>query len=173
MKQKIFFALMLLSAALTANAYDFEVDGLYYSYDTYGVTIVASPDWYQFSDLEIPETVTYEDATYIVNGIGPGAFSNCVYLKSVIIPSTVYRIGEQAFAWSGLKSITIPSSVYEIYAEAFYGCFELTSVYFESICVGENMFGNCPNLTTIKVNEWNQNYDSRENCNAIIETKSG
>ena len=50
---------------------------------------------------------------------------------------------------SGLTSITIPNSV--------------TSI-------GTSPFGGCDELTSIKVQEGNTKYDSRNNCNAIIET---
>ena len=62
------------------------------------------------------------------------------------------EIGEFAFAGcSGLTSITLPESVTEI---------------------GEFAFTECSNLESIKVNENNKVYDSRENCNAIIEKSS-
>ena len=62
----------------------------------------------------------------------------------------VTSIGSYAFSYcSGLTSITIPKSV--------------TSI-------GEYAFLNCSGLTTIIVEKGNTTYDSRENCNAIIET---
>jgi hypothetical protein len=38
--------------------------------------------------------------------------------------------------------------------------------------IGEGAFGGCDKLTKIKVTPGNPVYDSRNNCNAIIETKS-
>ena len=67
-----------------------------------------------------------------------------------IIPEGVTEIGFQAFYdCKDLISITIPKSVTEIGALAFNGC---------------------TGLTSIVVAEGNSVYDSRENCNAIIET---
>lgn len=38
--------------------------------------------------------------------------------------------------------------------------------------IGYSIFANCTGLSTIKVNEGNSKYDSRDNCNAIIESGS-
>jgi hypothetical protein len=64
----------------------------------------------------------------------------------------VTSIGGSAF-WEcfGLTSITIPNSVTSIGDSAFYGCTGLTSIVVEN---------------------GNSKYDSRNNCNAIIETAS-
>ena len=81
------------------------------------------------------------------------------YTGSVTIPSTVTyngttysvtRIGEDAFSiCRGLTSVTIGNSV--------------TSL-------GEGAFYHCKDLTSIIVEDANSTYDSRDNCNAIIET---
>ena len=84
-----------------------------------------------------------------VEGIGNYAFEDCTSLTSISIPSSVTEIGEGAFYGTGITSITIPSSV--------------------SI-IGGWLFGECANLEQIIVEEGNSIYDSRGNCNAIIET---
>ncbi|MDD7654586.1 MAG: leucine-rich repeat domain-containing protein, partial [Sodaliphilus sp.] len=71
-------------------------------------------------------------------------------------------------------SINIPESVTEIGNEAFWGCSALMSINIpESVTeIGEKAFDECQALTSIIVAEGNKVYDSRNNCNAIIETKT-
>lgn len=80
------------------------------------------------------------------------AFDDCRTLESIVIPESVTEIGYAAFfRCTSLKSITIPESVTKI---------------------GEAAFVGCSSLESIVVAEGNPVYDSREGCNAIIETKT-
>lgn len=106
------FALMLVCIG-QVSAYDFEVDGLYYT-KLFGsndsVAVEGCKKGYSGSAV-IPATVTYEDKTYSVTCI-EYAFEGCSSLTSVTIPNSVTIIGEKAFyGCSGLTSITIPNSV--------------------------------------------------------------
>ena len=80
------------------------------------------------------------------------AFEGCSTLKSISFGNGLESIGWRAFFdCSGLTSISIPASVTEISSEAFFGC---------------------NGLTSISVASGNTKYDSRNNCNAIIEKSS-
>ncbi len=75
--------------------------------------------------------------------------------------------------------LVIPNSingiaVTSIQEEAFSYCSNLKSIYIPSsiISIGSIAFGGCSGLDTIVVDSNNQVYDSRNNCNAIIETKT-
>lgn len=72
----------------------------------------------------------------------------------------------------GFTSITIPSSVTSIGDNAFYGCSGLTNITIPKsvISIGNAAFGGCNGITSIIIERGNPNYDSRDNCNAIIET---
>ena len=108
-------------------------------------------------------------------GITMSAFSGCSGLASVTIPNSVTSIGGNAFYnCSGLTSVTIPNSVTSIEGYAFYGCSSLTSVTIPAsvTSIGSDAFTFCGELTSIIVEEGNTVYDSRNNCNAIIETES-
>jgi hypothetical protein len=109
-----------------------------------------------------------------VTSIGDGAFSGCTGLTSVIIPTSVTSIGNYAFYSSALTSITIPNSVTSIGAYAFYSCRGLTSITIPTSVtgIGPEAFSDCISLTSITVNSGNTMYDSRDNCNAIIEKSS-
>ncbi|MBR2715782.1 MAG: leucine-rich repeat protein [Ruminococcus sp.] len=57
---------------------------------------------------------------------------------------------------------------------AFSPCYSLTSITIPNsvTSIGSCAFNNCNSLTSIKVDSNNKYYDSRDNCNAIIETSS-
>ena len=86
-----------------------------------------------------------------VNKICYFAFGNCSNLSKVILNEGLEKIGHFAFNSTKITSIIIPSSVKEIYSTSFL---------------------NCSKLKEIKVNSNNKTYDSHNNCNAIIETKT-
>ena len=114
--------------------------------------------------VEIPSSVTF---------IGNAAFLNCYRLTSIVIPSSVTSIERWTFAGcSGLTSVVIPSSVTNIGNSAFYGCHGLFSIEIPSsvTSIGYEAFSECSGLFSIVVESGNSVYDSRNNCNAIIET---
>lgn len=108
-----------------------------------------------------------------VTSIGEIAFSGCVYLTNIIIPEGVEKIGACAFFdCVSLKRIDFPSTLTSLGKGTFSGCSAL-----KSIDIPENvnkieghLFNGCLSLTTIRVDKKNQVYDSRQGCNAIIET---
>ena len=126
--------------------------------------------------------------------LGEYAFYYCNKLNSVELPNNIKQIGVRAFlGCANLESIKFPEGLTVIKAEAFDGC-GLTSVVLPETLttIGIYAFGSCK-LTSIKipksvtfiydgtcftttdvesiiVEEGNPIYDSRDNCNAIIET---
>ena len=108
-----------------------------------------------------------------LRSIGDYAFNNCVHLSSVIIPNSVSSIGNNAFSACDLPSVTIPNSVVTIGAYGFYHCYSLTSVTIPSSVTSIGSFAfNDNDLASIVVESGNTVYDSRNNCNALIETKT-
>ena len=134
-KQLLSFVALLCVVWLTparALAYDFEVDGIYYSITSGSTVKVTNNGYYSGSytgAITIPETVTYNYETYSVTSIGQWAFASSSALTSIVIPANVSSIGDYAFV-------------------------------------------GCSGLTSIVVAAGNSIFDSRENCNAIIETSS-
>ena len=110
-----------------------------------------------------------------VTSIGTAAFLDCTGLTSITIPNSVTRIGFEAFYGCGsLTSVTIPNSVTSIGDVAFLDCTGLTSITIPNsvTSIGQSVFHDCSDLTSITVEKGNAKYDSRDNCNAIIETES-
>ena len=118
------------------------------------------------TSIEIPNSVT---------SIGERAFQNCSGLTSIVIPNSVTNIDGSAFyGCSGLTSIEIPNSVTSIGDQTFSGCSGLTSIEIPNsvTSIGDYAFEGCSGLTSINVESGNTKYDSRDNCNAIIEISS-
>lgn len=181
--KRFFASLMLLAVSTLSWAYDFEVDGIYYDKNSDGntVTVTYKAEQWGFytsdykGDIIIPENVLYEAVLYQVNNIGHYAFYSCIDLTSVTIPESIKSIGDCAFVGcSSLTSITIPNSVTSVGSRAFEGCSGLTSVTIPNsvTSIGSSAFEGCSGLTSIIVASGNTKYDSRNNCNAIIETES-
>ncbi len=166
--KKIFTLFVALVATTALWAYDFEVDGIYYSIDadrtnevwvtyaeaTSGVGGVnVHPNGYSGS-VTIPSTVTYDGTTYSVTYIGASAFVCCWSLTSVTIPNSVTGIGRDAFSGcTGLTSITIPNSVTSIGSSAFEECTGLTSITIPNsvTSIGEEAFSGCTGLTYLSI----------------------
>ena len=99
------------------------------------------------------------------------AFDGCENLTSITIPNSVKGIGLAAFQnCKGLTSIVIPNSVTTLGVDVFHQCENLASVTIGSGVKEIHSFGTTPNLSAIIVDKGNTMYDSRDNCNAVIET---
>lgn len=115
-------------------------------------------------------------ATHIPNSIlhiGERAFWECHGLNSIVIPNSVKSVDNEAFLeCDGLTSITLPNSVSYIGSSAFAWCKGLTSIFIpDSVTfIANNAFDGCGGLSNIVVSKNNPIYDSRDNCNAIIDT---
>ncbi len=117
--------------------------------------------------LNIPNSVTT---------IGKYAFANCSGLTgSLSISNSLLSISDGTFkTCSGLTGpLNIPYSIYKIGEEAFAYCSGLSGVlYIHDMIydIGDLSFTGCSGFEGIVVDADNPNYDSRDNCNAIIKT---
>ena len=141
----------------------------------------------EINDLIIPNSVTsigkftfygYSGLTSItipnsVTSIGDFAFSGCTGLTSAVIGNGVNTISTYAFSrCTGLTSITFGNSVETIGYCAVADCYSLTSIFIPKSVnnIDFYAFASSENLVSIVVDEDNAVYDSRNNCNAIIES---
>lgn len=106
--------------------------------------------------------------------------------KNTVLFDGITQIADNAFYDTGIKEVDIPNSVTRIGSGAFQLCDSLQSVRIGSGLTQfalsnhmgnedlreqvQRLFQGCYNLKTIVVDENNPLIDSRNNCNAIIET---
>lgn len=151
-----------------------KVDGLWYKIKGNNVRLVSPKDapYYYSGDIVIPESIEYNNKKYPVISFSPAAFDYNEQIRSVVIPSTVKEIESHSFyGCSGLEKVILPSKLVKIGDFAFYGCTGLKSFVLPSSVknLGDYVFSNA-NLDYLSVERGNRYYDSRRNCNAIIES---
>lgn len=128
-----------------------------------GITIPASVETigkWAFYDCEALASVTFA-GTSSLTSIASNAFGECTSLTTIALPESLTTLGDymemsghiyyngSVFAGSGLTSIEIPKN--------------FTTLY------GGGHFADCP-LTSLTVNAANTKFDSRDGCNAVVET---
>ena len=197
MKRLKTFLLVLISVCgnLPAIGQNYvEIDGIAYEtwyngardnrvrlrHDAY---IVKRKDGKPYSgDLVIPQYVVYDGDD--VNDLHHGdsiivkfiadAFEGAEIVSLSLPPSIVSINYSNAFGnCKYLKALELPGGfVGEIYSGMFYGCESLESLKLPSTFEkwDGGAFRNCPNLKKVTVASNHPKYDSRDDCNAVVET---
>lgn len=101
-------------------------------------------------DIKIPESIDGRP----VSGIAADAFKADVFIKSVVIPSSVTYISDFAFyGCTGITEIVIPNSVTEIGQGAFRDCTALAKITFSNTLktIDNYAFWNCSALEAIAI----------------------
>ena len=119
--------------------------------------------------------------------IGEGAFEKSFNLETIQLPLTVRTISNRAFSeCRDMESIILPTTITSIGGFAFGNCATVLTLDGTQVMTGiksinipmyvsyiaGSAFTSCWNLSSITVDEYNSVYDSRNSCNAIIETSS-
>lgn len=154
---------IVVPETITADGKDYQVTGVgERAFSSSEVTSVALPNCVKYiagmafsgagiKEIKLPAQLEKIDEM---------AFSACK-LESVALPEGLLSIGYQAFGGTPLKEVVIPSTVKEMGVSPFYYCGYSYKDY--------KSYG----LATLKVAEGNPYFDSRNDCNAIIETATG
>lgn len=173
-------AVFLLTFLQSAADIRFTVDGVSYlvthskvnGYARNEVSITHVSETTASGHYKIPSGVFNLSTYYTVTKIGTGAFKGCSELTSIEIPNTITDIsGNAFFGCTKLSSVEIPNSVETIGDHSFANCPSI-----KSIVIGSGLYkiGECAfvssNIESISVVSSNPNFDSRNNCNAIIQT---
>ena len=144
-------------------------------------------------------SLTFVNIQNGVTNIRQSAFQGCTSLSEIEIPASVTSIGQYAFyGCSALRYVEIHEDVRNltIWNDAFRDCFALRSIVLRDgiESIGDQAFMDCTSLKTLEigknttnignilrgcsslikitVHQENPKYDSRDNCNAIIETST-
>lgn len=149
----LLLAVMSLFACQTTSAYDFEVDGIYYTIYTRDMTAWVTYKDKNYSsysgDITIPDSVTYRGKKLKVSTISEEAFYNCDGLTTVIIKNGIENIYNNAFdGCRNLSKIELPNSIESISAGAFRNCVQLKKILLPSNLkfISDSLFKNCTNL---------------------------
>lgn len=165
MKTTILKSVMMVLVALfslNANAYDVEIDGIYYNLISKVKTAKVTNPYDNMMDkalnnvysgkITIPETIEHNGIQYTVTEIEDYAFEfNGV--TSISFPNTITSIGAGAFESSSIKSIVFPNSVTTLGKRAFANCSGLETVTFPNslYVIGEDAFSGCRKLKEVSI----------------------
>ena len=175
---KLLPILVALLTCVNVNAYDIEVDNIYYDVNLDDMTAsVTSGDNLYTGNIVIPSSIAYKGREFHVvsltsisfqncsnltsvtiregiEKIEPVAFRNCINLSKIVLPKTLKSLGSHVF-WncSSLETIDIPSGIKNIPQTCFYGCSSLKSVNIpESVTfIESNAFTGCKSLKHVEL----------------------
>lgn len=129
---KICLVVLACFSYLSASAYDFEADGLYFTIIS-PKDLTVSVDGAVNKDMDkivIPQTVVYKNKTLTITRVGSEAFKSYKNLQSISFPNTMLSIGESAFEEDELLAdVVLPDSLLRIGSNAFEGCKSLRAIY--------------------------------------------
>lgn len=144
---------------------------------------VTSIGSYAFNDCKNLKAVDIPSSVTLIDNGAFWCFSPdlTINIKNLTAWCNLEYLGISQFQEHHLKlngeeiyDLIIPEDVTSISKQAFYNCISIKSVKIHSnvTLIANGAFEGCGNLTNIIVDEGNLTYDSRNNCNAIIETAS-
>lgn len=126
-------------------------------------------------EFTIPNIINIKGKDYIVKTIGSYSFSFTKNILKVTLNDNIEDIKMSAFeSCENLKELLLSKNLINIERSAFYKCQNLINLSIPSkvTSIDVTAFGECINIENFSVDKDNRVYDSRNDCNAIIETKT-
>jgi len=175
--KKFILSIFFVVLSLVANAYDAELNGIYYNLDATKLTAEVTDAGHIGSyngQVTIPETVEYQGVTYAVTSIGKGAFAYGQSLVTVTMGNSITKIGASAFAYCyQLENVYLSDNLNDLGANAFLLCKKLKSIVIPDGVteIKTSTFSECNNLSTailpknLKIIEW----DAFSSCKSLTE----
>ena len=113
-----------ITGSLTLMSQTFSQDGIHYQLwikpQTADVTGITIEDVSDFSgQIDIPSTLTVDEKTFDVTGIGDLSFYMCENLNAISIPASVTTIGKQAFEGCMLQNVFVENAYTQILDNSF------------------------------------------------------
>lgn len=155
--QRILFLLLFLAVSSQCYSDNNIVVGLFCltpcpdNPNEFSISMNKNAELYdEHENLCIPSQIEEDGKIYKITTIAAKGFMNCCFVKKIVIDEGITTVGRLAFN----------------------GCSDLSSVSFSSTIssLGGCIFYNCPNLKVIDVSKANPDFDSRDQCNAVIRT---
>lgn len=128
------------------------------------------------TSIEVDSENPYYDSRNNCNAIIKTSTNTLIAgCQNTVIPNTVEVIGTAAFMERRMEEMPIPNSVKRIEHIAFWLCTHLKTVHIPSSVtfIKKSSFHGCSGVLSITVDPDNTVFDSRDSCNAIIETATG
>lgn len=147
------------TGSLGARGYFYIDDLKYHILSQDDLTVEIAGRYGDKKDVSILPQVTFLSNTYTVIQVADSAFCTGTrtnpYVTSVSLPEGLRNIGKNAFHFCDkVTTISIPASVVSLHPDE------------------DNPFSGMRQLEKIEVAKDNKVYDSRDNCNAVIESKT-
>lgn len=140
-------------SAISASAYDFEVDGIRYDITSFtDLTVTASSiSENTEGSINIPSSVEFSGKTLTVMAIGDRFIEGNQKIMSLVISDGVIEIGSFAFNnCSNLSDVSIPESVIAIKSNAFAKCTNIKSIKANGTeTIGDNCFEGCTSIESV------------------------
>lgn len=149
---RVVCAIVLSLLSPLSYAYDFEIDGNYYTLISTSERTVAFAGTTLSGKLVIPEKIVISNKEFTVTSIEGGWMKKTgENVKSIVVPKTVTILERSCFYGGQFEEISLPSTLTEIGEMAFQNCSQLKEIEIPNnvTSIGHFAFHGCSSLTHI------------------------